>query len=81
MSDKAFHDALRLRTPDESHRIRCPECGAVLCEYLSGVNVYQCRSCKWKGVVSRVGVSLVASFVTLRQGQSDRIDARRGERY
>lgn len=78
MNEKAFQEALRLRTPDESHRIRCPDCGAVLAEHLTGINIFRCRACKWHGVVSRIGVSLVASFVTMRAGRVDRIEGRRG---
>jgi ribosomal protein L37AE/L43A len=72
----AFVEALRLRTPDESHRIRCPDCNAVLAEHLSGINIFQCRSCKWRGVVYRDGVSLVASFVTQRPGRDDLVNMR-----
>ena len=74
----AFLQALKLRTPDESHRIRRPECGAVLTEYLSGINRFKCRACKWEGVISRVGTSLVASVTTLKRGLDERIGARRG---
>jgi len=68
-----FTEALRLKTPDESYRIRCPECEAVLAEYLSGVNVFRCRACKWHGVVSRMSASLVASMTTLKPGLTERI--------
>ena len=80
MKIDAFTEALKLRTPNESYRIRCKECDAVLAEYLNGVNVFKCRACKWQGVVSRTSITLVASFVTLRPGIDYRIESRNGGR-
>lgn len=64
-----FQEAEKVHCPDEAYRIRCPNCGGVIGEYLFGILRAMCRLCKWKGIIVRSTESLVNSVTTLREGK------------
>lgn len=56
-----------LRVTSGQKAVRCPNCKALLVEYLEGVAQFTCRHCKWRGVVSFTGNELV--LVTVQKGK------------